>query len=210
MAVTRLLNVYGNILGMLEYSECDAPTGNRKSFEDLFYKALPTSDVNAHAPSDLELRSAASSDSFWLAMVDIDFFKRVNDTCGHLIGDEVLLLVAHLLKTAFRMHDRVYRFGGEEFVVVLRCANYDSAVAAVERFRLTMANYVFPQVGQITVSVGITEIVAGDSPISACERADQAVYYAKNNGRNQVSSELDLVRLGLLKTDVNVGDIELF
>ena len=143
-------------------------------------------------------------------MVDIDHFKLVNDTYGHLIGDEVLILVARLLKTSFRAYDRVYRFGGEEFLVVLRGADHDAAVAAVERFRANMAAYEFPQAGRITASVGVTEIVAGDSPAAACERADHAVYYAKHNGRNQVCSEADLVRRGLLKVDLKVGDIELF
>lgn len=213
-AATRLLSLYGNILDMLDYSECDALTGlwNRKPFDDLFYKTLrPTEPLEEGAPSPdgVEHRCATPS-KFWLAMVDIDHFKQVNDTYGHLIGDEVLILVARLLKTAFRVYDRVYRFGGEEFVVVLRSGDHDAAVAALERFRQTMASHEFPQAGTITASVGLTEILAGDSPAAACERADQAVYYAKHHGRNQVCSEPDLVRRGLLKVDLKIGDVELF
>lgn len=215
VAVTRLLSMYGNMLDMLDYSECDALTGlwNRKPFDDLFYKTLrPTEplDTTDVAPDGCEHRASTSPSNFWLAMVDIDHFKQVNDTYGHLIGDEVLILVARLLKTSFRAYDRVYRFGGEEFVVVLRSGDHDAAVNAVERFRVNMANYEFPQAGHITASVGVTEIVAGDSPAAACERADQAVYYAKHHGRNQVCSQADLVRRGLLTTDVKVGDVELF
>jgi len=73
-----------------------------------------------------------------------------------------------------------------------------------------MAAYEFPQAGHITASLGVTEILSGDTPAAACERADQAVYYAKHHGRNQVCSEPDLVRRGLLKVDVKVGDVELF
>ena len=211
---TRLLTMYGNILDMLDYSERDALTGlwNRKPFDDLFYKTLkPTETHETDQPRDgVEQRAANTPSNFWLAMVDIDHFKLVNDTYGHLIGDEVLILVARLLKTSFRAYDRVYRFGGEEFLVVLRSADHDAAVAAVERFRTNMAAYEFPQAGHITASVGVTEIVTGDSPAAACERADQAVYYAKHHGRNQVCSEADLVRRGLLKVDLKVGDIELF
>ncbi len=211
---TRLVTMYCNILDMLDYSERDALTGlwNRKPFDDLFYKTLkPTEQVAGDAlPDGVEHRAANTPSNFWLAMVDIDHFKMVNDTYGHLIGDEVLILVARLLKTSFRAYDRVYRFGGEEFLVVLRSADHDAAVAAVERFRANMAAYEFPQAGTITASVGVTEIVAGDSPAAACERADQAVYYAKHHGRNQVCSEADLVRRGLLKVDLKVGDIELF
>ena len=211
---TRLVTMYGNILDMLDYSERDALTGlwNRKPFDDLFYKTLkPTEPQEADRPPDgVEHRSPNTPSNFWLAMVDIDHFKQVNDTYGHLIGDEVLILVARLLKSSFRAYDRVYRFGGEEFLVVLRSADHDAAVAAVERFRSNMAAYKFPQAGHITASVGVTEIVTGDSPAAACERADQAVYYAKHHGRNQVCSEADLVRRGLLKVDLKVGDVELF
>ena len=211
---TRLLTMYGNILDMLDYSERDALTGlwNRKPFDDLFYKTLkPTGPQETEPPPDgVEHRAANTPSNFWLAMVDIDHFKNVNDTYGHLIGDEVLILVARLLKNSFRAYDRVYRFGGEEFLVVLRSADHDAAVCAVERFRTNMAAYEFPQAGHITASVGVTEIVTGDSPAAACERADQAVYYAKHHGRNQVCSEADLVRRGLLKVDLKVGDVELF
>lgn len=211
---TRLVTMYGNILDMLDYSERDALTGlwNRKPFDDLFYKTLkPTEALESdQSPDGIEHRSPNVPSNYWLAMVDIDHFKQVNDTYGHLIGDEVLILVARLLKASFRAYDRVYRFGGEEFLVVLRSADHDAAVAAVERFRTAMAAYEFPQAGTITASVGVTEIMAGDSPAAACERADQAVYYAKHHGRNQVCSEADLVRRGLLKVDLKVGDVELF
>lgn len=213
-AATRLISMYANILEMLDYSECDALTGlwNRKSFDDLFYKAIsPIEDQGDATPTPLvEKRTPSSNAKFWLAMVDIDHFKLVNDNFGHLIGDEVLLLVAQLLKGSFRAHDRVYRFGGEEFIVVLRCDNHDAAAAALERFRSHMEAHNFPQAGRITASVGFTEIVATDSPNVACERADKAVYYAKRNGRNQVCSETDLVQRGLLTTEVIVGDMELF
>ncbi len=212
VAVTRLLQVFCNMLDVLDYSECDALTGlwNRKSFEDLFFKTMPNMEPPAPSHSVAEHRAPTVNQVFWLAMVDIDHFKQVNDRFGHLIGDEVLILVARLMRTSFRSHDRVFRFGGEEFVVVLRCDGHASALVALERFRNNMANYDFPQAGHITASVGFTQILQGDSPSAACERADQAVYHAKHHGRNQVCSESDLIDRGLLKADVKVGDIELF
>ena len=212
VAATRLLQMFCNMLDVLNYSECDALTGlwNRKSFEDLFFKTMPSMELSASAAVVTEQRAPVANPIFWLAMVDIDHFKQVNDRFGHLIGDEVLILVARLMCASFRSHDRVFRFGGEEFVVVLRCGDHASAQAALERFRNAMANYDFPQAGRITASVGFTQIVQGDSPSAACERADQAVYHAKHNGRNQVCSESDLVNRGLLTTEVKVGDIELF
>lgn len=211
-AATQLLTLHSNMLDLLDYSECDALTGlwNRKPFDDLFYKIMPSTESTEPPSEKDDLRTSVPESSFWLAMIDIDHFKQVNDTYGHLIGDEVLLLVARILKRSFRATDRVYRFGGEEFVVVLRCADHDAAVAAAERFRINMAEFDFPQAGHITASIGLTQILPGDLPSGACERADQAVYYAKHHGRNQVCSEADLVRLGLLKSDIKVGDVELF
>ena len=212
VAITRLLQVFCNMLDVLDYSECDALTGlwNRKSFEDVFFKTMPATESPLPPGVVIEHRAPLLNAVFWLAMVDIDHFKQVNDVFGHLIGDEVLILVARLMRSSFRSHDRVFRFGGEEFVVLLRCADHASAYAALERFRRNMEAYDFPQVGHKTVSVGFTQIVQGDSPSAACERADQAVYYAKRNGRNLVCSESELVERGLLKADVKVGDIELF
>ncbi len=212
LAAKRLISMYGNMLDMLDYSECDALTGlwNRKPFDDLFYKTLKPPEPAELPPDGVEHRAPIAASHFWLAMLDIDHFKQVNDTYGHLIGDEVLILVARLMQTTFRVYDKVYRFGGEEFVVVVRSGDHDSAVAALERFRTGMEAYQFPQAGHITVSVGLTEILAGDTPATACERADQAVYYAKHHGRNQVCSEADLVRRGLLTVEAKVGEIELF
>ena len=212
LAASRLLQVFSNMLDVLDYSECDALTGlwNRKSFDDLFFKTMPAMDLPPPPGVETEHRAIVANPVFWLAMIDIDHFKQVNDRFGHLIGDEVLILVARLLRSSFRSHDRVFRFGGEEFVVVLRCPDHASALAALERFRSEMEAHNFPQAGRITASVGFTQIISGDSPNAACERADQAVYHGKHNGRNQVCSESDLVARGILKSTVKVSDFELF
>lgn len=219
-AVMRLQSVYRNMRDMLDYSECDALTGllNRKSFDDAFFKVLREDRAQSvdGLPHDavvaglIDHRRPEQAAGYWLAMVDVDHFKQVNDVHGHSIGDEVLLLVARILKNTFRALDRVYRFGGEEFVVLLRCPDEKGAMQALERFRSNMENYAFPQVGRITASVGLAEIHAGDSPSIACARADQAVYFAKKNGRNRVCSYDHLIREGLLKSDNKVGGIELF
>ena len=80
------------------------------------------------------------------------------------------------MRGTFRCHDRRYRFGGEEFVVLLRCADDLNAAVAFERLRANVAQYAFPQVGQITVGVGYTAVNAQDTPSRAFERADRAVY----------------------------------
>ena len=217
--IDRVLRVYRNMHSMFMYSERDALTGlfNRKSFEDTFYKSLrdnsnmqPAKSVPQETSVEVERRASAPHEHFWLAMVDVDHFKLVNDKFGHHIGDEVLILVARIMKNTFRGYDRVYRFGGEEFVVLMRSAWHDSAMATIERFRKNMEEYSFPQVGQITVSVGMNIINGGDPPNVVCDKADQAVYYAKRNGRNQVRSYMDLAEKGLIETEVQDGGIELF
>jgi len=219
-SVERVLRVYRNMHDMFQYSERDALTGllNRKSFEETFYKSLrddgalrgDTAVGAEDRPGDPPGRRTRLAEQFWLAMVDVDHFKQVNDQFGHQIGDEVLILVARILKNTFRGYDRVYRFGGEEFVVLLRSPDHAAAMQTVERFRQKMEQYRFPQVGRITVSVGLSGIGGGDAPDVVCNHADQAVYYAKRNGRNRVCSYDDLVQQGQLQTDVRDGGVELF
>ncbi len=208
--VFGVLRIYRNVQSLLDYSERDSLTGllNRKIFDDSFYKvsSLPLLD----AKLDASERRHASGSRFWLAVVDIDHFKTVNDRFGHLIGDEVLLLLSRIMRGCFRFSDQLYRFGGEEFVVLLLCNDEADAAAALERFRRVVGEYPFPQAGTITVSVGFTAIEVGDTPAAAFERADRAVYHAKHNGRNQVSNHAELMRQGVIEDDKRVSDVELF
>jgi diguanylate cyclase (GGDEF)-like protein len=114
------------------------------------------------------------------------------------------------MRAAFRFHDRLYRFGGEEFVVLLRCGSDDDAKGAFERLRAATEVYAFPQVGRITVSIGFTDVRSGDNPSMAFERADKAVYWAKAHGRNQVAEHAALVARGELREGRKTGDVELF
>jgi diguanylate cyclase (GGDEF)-like protein len=114
------------------------------------------------------------------------------------------------MRASFRFHDRLYRFGGEEFVVLMRCSNQKDAAEAFERLRANVESYAFPQVGRITISVGFTAVRMGDTPSGAFERADKAVYYAKGHGRNRVCSHAELVEAGELEDDSIEGDIDLF
>jgi diguanylate cyclase (GGDEF)-like protein len=210
--ITSVLRLYQNFLALLDYGERDALTEllNRKTFDGAFLKA-----TNAHFETPTsqtpERRQIPKTGSYWLAMLDIDHFKQVNDNFGHLIGDEVLLLLARLMRDSFRFHDQLYRFGGEEFVVLMYCAETGHALAALERLRQHTEAHNFPQVGHITVSIGFTEVLLGDTPSAAFERADKAVYFAKEHGRNQVFGYEALVAQGkLIEAAANVGDIELF
>ena len=213
--VGSILRIYRNFQSLLDYSERDTLTGllNRKTFDETFLKVASQLRSVTDASDGAERRSVdgpGGSGSIWLGMIDIDHFKRVNDNHGHLIGDEVLLLLSRLMRSSFRFHDRLYRFGGEEFVVLMRCHGEADALLALERLRANAEKYAFPQVGQMTVSIGFTEVNAGDSPNAAFERADQAVYFAKGAGRNRVCSHADLVARGQLKGRARTGDVELF
>ncbi len=126
---------------------------------------------------------------FGLFMIDIDHFKRVNDTYGHAIGDGVLKMVASTLGSAIRPLDAAVRWGGEEFVLV--CANVpeDKLAELAERIRFVVAESwlsteSFGNVA-VTVSVGATRAIAGDTLASAIARADAALYQAKDSGRNR-------------------------
>jgi diguanylate cyclase (GGDEF)-like protein len=147
---------------------------------------------------------------YCLAVLDIDHFKRVNDTYGHLMGDEVLLHFAQCMNHTFRDYDLLFRVGGEEFVVVLRNVDADRAHAVMERFRKVVETHYFPQVGQITASIGVTFIGPHDLPGLVIDRADQALYYVKQHGRNQVAFYEHLVAQGALQQKQVESDIELF
>ncbi|MBX3607924.1 MAG: GGDEF domain-containing protein [Piscinibacter sp.] len=208
--VLSILRIYHNFQGLLDYSERDTLTGllNRKTFDESFLKIA--AEPPPAAGSQDGRRVAPSNPRSWLGVIDIDHFKQVNDRFGHLIGDEVLLLLSRLMRASFRFHDRLYRFGGEEFVVLMRCAGPEAAMLAFERLRRNVEQFAFPQVGRISVSIGFTGLRAGDTPNAAFERADRAVYYAKSHGRNQVAHHADLVARGELDDEAKVGDVELF
>jgi diguanylate cyclase (GGDEF)-like protein len=211
--VSSVLRIYHNFQGLLDYSERDTLTGllNRKTFDESFLKVLSDIPARHDAKYDAEdRRHEAASPHYVLGVIDIDHFKTVNDRFGHLIGDEVLLLLSRLMRGSFRFHDLLYRFGGEEFVVLMRCDEEIHAGEAFERLRVNTERYLFPQVGHITVSIGFTEVRAGDSPAGAFERADKAVYHAKGHGRNQVHNYAALVASGVIQEATQQSDVELF
>lgn len=209
-----VLRIHRNFLNLIDYSERDTLTGllNRKSFDETFLRATAMEATRIYGNGSIgpEGERRGPARRHWLGVVDIDHFKQVNDQHGHLIGDEVLLLVARLMRSTFRYDDRLYRFGGEEFVVLLRGGILEQAHMAFERLRSNVAAYVFPRVGRITISIGFTQIRAGDSPAAAFERADKAVYHAKQSGRDQVVHHGDLLERGLLVEQSHTGAMELF
>ncbi len=208
---TSMLRIHANFMHLLDYSERDTLTGllNRKSFDETFMKATVLEARRQFADDGEERRNGRIRHQY-LGVIDVDHFKRVNDVHGHLIGDEVLVLVARIMRGALRSEDRLYRFGGEEFVVLLDASDAVGARTAFERLRLAVAAYDFPRAGRVTVSVGYVDVRPGDTPQSAFSRADQGVYHAKSNGRDQVVAYADLLASGAVTESDGENDIELF
>ena len=212
-----ILGLFDNHLSVIDYAETDTLTGlmNRKTFDEHLYRLLTGAWEDAEAggiPHPIRRHAGSADAQHWLGIVDIDHFKRINDGHGHLIGDEVLLRLAHLMRESFRMDDQLFRFGGEEFIVLLQPASAGNALRVFERFRQRIEAHEFPVVGSITVSIGFTAVVSLDNPSNLVERADKALYYAKEHGRNRVESHEALSEAGAFadESPKQESDIELF
>ncbi|RAU43237.1 MULTISPECIES: sensor domain-containing diguanylate cyclase [unclassified Pseudomonas] len=125
-------------------------------------------------------------------LLDLDHFKRLNDTYGHLAGDEVLIGFSDDVRRCLRESDIICRWGGEEFIILLKDTNTHGARRVAEKIRLLAEQHTYVFGGaalQVTVSLGVTELHAGDTLQSLIARADQALYSAKQSGRNRVCTE---------------------
>lgn len=206
VTISLLLSIYQNFIALFNDNESDTLTGllNRKTFELKINKLLTQMLSGANRKVD------TPPQSYFLALFDIDHFKRINDNYGHLIGDEVLLIFAQLMQQAFRDTDLLFRFGGEEFVGIFECTGTADIKTILERFRQKVETYQFPRAGKITVSIGYTEILDFDTSSQLIDRADSALYFAKNNGRNRTEFYEQLIAAGSLQETRKEGDIEFF
>jgi len=147
---------------------------NRRYFESVAERHLSLSKMNG---------------SQCLALFDLDHFKRINDTYGHDVGDEVLVSVARTLNSHCRNTDIACRWGGEEFVILLTNTRLTDAVLILERLKQTVSEQVFTADRErfhVTVSVGVVQILAEESMNDCFNRCDQALYEAKASGRNNL------------------------
>jgi len=156
---------------------------NRKSFDEGMLKAF----------ADAELGT-----SFCLMLLDIDHFKRFNDTWGHQTGDQVLRLVAMTLKSNIKGKDMAARYGGEEFAAILPETDLEGAIIVADNIRKAvqakelLKRSTNEKLGRITASFGVAIYRKGDTPSTMIERADRCLYAAKHAGRNRVLSETEL------------------
>ncbi len=197
--VTGFLHLYSNFIAILNDNERDTLTGllNRRSFDSLLSDLLEKlPEDQASLKDTLERRETPSETYHWLAILDIDHFKRINDNFGHLYGDEVLMMFANIMSNSFRKQDLMFRYGGEEFVVAVIQASEENTVMIFERFREKLKAYKFPQVSSVTASIGFAKILPDTHPSIVIERADKALYYAKSHGRDQLANYHRLVEQG--------------
>lgn len=164
-----------------EAALADELTGltNRRGFDQALSACLAAETANAEGTC--------------LLLADIDHFKQVNDTYGHLVGDKVLRAVAQILKASVKGKDTAARFGGEEFVVLLPDTDIDGARALAEKLRLTIERSRIrrsdnqQEIARITVSFGIASHCVGESANDFISRADNALFLSKRRGRNRVT-----------------------
>jgi len=208
-------SIYFNFRSFIDESQRDPLTGllNRRYFDDCIHRAMDVIGSEKSSVALDSLRRGADTRQLrhWLAILDIDHFKRFNDAHGHLYGDEILLLFSRIMEQTFRESDLLFRFGGEEFVVIMENASPAEAMAALERFRMAIHAHYFPQGERVTLSCGAVEVRSALSAASLLGKADEALYYAKKHGRNCTVMYEDLVARGELSDAINPpGRIELF
>jgi len=132
----------------------------------------------------------------WLSaiLLDIDHFKAVNDRHGHPVGDSVIMHIAAIIRESVREADMVGRWGGEEFLVLLPNTTVDGALVVAEKIRRAVADYAFPVVQAKTVSLGVSQLLDDETMTGLVARADQALYRAKQAGRNRVEADPRMVK----------------
>ncbi|MCQ2979187.1 MAG: sensor domain-containing diguanylate cyclase [Clostridia bacterium] len=153
--------------------------------------------MNAHLSNVIQ-SALAQGRKFSIALFDIDHFKNFNDTYGHLHGDKVLKEVSHYVAKEIRAVDTVYRYGGEEFIIYFQDTGIDEAYNYLEKLRWGISQLPITtdknEVTQVTISMGVTEFPTYDQSVQGLiEKADQAMYFSKENGRNRVTKYSDLV-----------------
>ncbi len=201
MRIRPIVNSVGEVIGALEvFSDAAPQVATRKRIQELEELALlcPLTGVGNRRYAQMALNNAFEELrrygwSFGLLFVDIDEFKKINDTYGHGVGDEVLQMVAHALRASLRSFDFVGRWGGEEFVVILPNITDDVLEAVAERCRRVVEESAYQHMGkqiQVTVSVGAVLADPEETADACVERADNLMYQSKSAGRNRVTTDL--------------------
>lgn len=185
-SVSEVSKLREDLEKMKREAHTDSLTGiaNRKAFDEKL--------------RDAAMATMEGGQDLSMLLIDVDFFKRINDVFGHQAGDQVIRVLAQTLQQNVKGRDTTARYGGEEFAVILPATTLEDAIHVAENIRKSVeALYVVSEnrgenIGKITVSIGVASFQMGEPLSRMFERADQALYLAKTNGRNQVMSEDEL------------------
>ncbi|MCP5078294.1 MAG: GGDEF domain-containing protein [Psychromonas sp.] len=220
--VHGFLRIYSNYLEMIELTKRDKLTGllNRETLESEITRILINNNLHGDL-QDIEEREVQRDDerrhkgptTYWLSVLDIDHFKSINDNYGHIYGDEILILVARLLEKSVREFDKIFRYGGEEFVILIKSFDATEAAHAFERIRKVIESHQYAKIETLTVCIGGTQITNQTDPNNVIEAADMALYYAKQNGRNQSHLYETLLAEGKISAvydNINDSEIDFF
>ncbi|WP_373035700.1 diguanylate cyclase [Sulfurimonas sp.] len=189
--ITPIINKKGDIEG---YTAIRQDITDKKIAQELSITDKLTQTYNRlHLENifDKETQRAKRyGDTYSVIIMDIDFFKPINDNYGHDVGDQILIDIVKVLKSNIREIDVLGRWGGEEFLIICSNTNIDEAFLVAEKLRITIEKYDFYVVGKITCSFGVSEYRQGDAHSDvAVKRADDALYTSKDAGRNLVTSK---------------------
>lgn len=209
--IRGVLEVFSNYYALLDMSQRDRLTGllNRQALESNFERIWSAMARPDSIQEKVSGRRVAHHGKYWLAFIDIDYFKQVNDNHGHMVGDEVLLLVSRLMQHTFRSSDLLYRYGGEEFVSIISAENRRCPECLRACTIWLSRPTFFPRVEHLTVSIGYAEVDPEVLPVEVLSRADRSLYQAKQDGRNLVYDFNELVERGIFQ-NASYGDAELF
>jgi diguanylate cyclase (GGDEF)-like protein len=160
-----------------------------KASFDFLTKLYNRRKFNSFLEYEISKSNRYKEEIFSLLLVDIDYFKNVNDNYGHLVGDNVLQEVSKILTICSRDSDIVARWGGEEFILMLPQTNIEQAFFVAEKLRATIEKHKFDDVKHITCSIGVAQFHKNEDKETLFKRVDAALYKAKNSGRNRVELE---------------------
>ena len=195
--LTATLAVMGPLVGYMSHVRRRLSESLR-TIKDMAERDALTGAFNRHHMGEMLDREVSRCErgapAFVLLIADIDHFKHINDSFGHLVGDLVLKRVAHAMREALRKGDYMARYGGEEFVLLIAANDLAESAVASERLRVQVERLRIPELGRhnITISIGGTVYRSGDTQSTLLGRADAALYRAKHSGRNRVECDTPL------------------